>query len=457
MRWPHSGAVDRKCPFRLFYMPMKRVSFKTIGCRLNQAETAQMAARFEAEGYSIVPFGQPCDICVIHTCCVTRKAERTCMRFARMAKRSKSRPLVVLAGCAVEIDPERLKEECGAHLAVGQKDKFRLTEIAADVRKPAESKPAAAPTAPAQEERKDAKLQVHAWKMTTPVPRFETKRAVIRVQDGCDFRCSYCIVPLARGKPVGRPCREILEEIRLLADAGFKEFVLTGANLACYEDGPWRLVDLLEEIEELPRVARIRLSSIEVSTTERAVIDYMAQSEKLCHSIHLPLQSGDDRILAAMGRRYTSAEYRSLAEYAVEKVPLVGLGTDIIVGFPGEDKTMFSNSVKMVRSLPFSNLHIFPYSKRPGTRAATMPGQVKNEEKDRRAAVLAKLGMEKRRSFARNFIGRTVSVLIEGVTADGVGTGWTGEYLEAQLPGPANKINTIVRFTPTGVRDDVLV
>lgn len=415
---------------------MKRVSLKTIGCRLNQAETALIAAQFEQAGCQIVPFGAPCDVAVIHTCAVTGKAERDGIRYARSISRLGPRPLIVLAGCAVEVDADKQRRQSGADILAGQRDKYRLPElIERRLGNIIEAQPAASP----------------------PVPRYERTRAILKVQDGCDFCCSYCIVPKARGAPASRPFGEILDEARKLSDHGFKEIVLTGANLACYADGKRNLIHVLESLEKIPGFCRIRLSSIEVSTIENDLIDFMAGSQKLCRYIHLPLQSGDDGILKAMRRRYDSTRYRTIIEYAVGKVPLLGIGTDIIVGFPGEDQAAYANTVKFVKELPFSNLHVFSYSERPGTKAALFPGKVRSCDIKSRTRELITIGREKGNAFAKRFVGRKVCVLLEKLCRAGRGIGWTSEYVQAQVFGQGLKENECVEFTPTNAEDGMLV
>ncbi|MFC1498694.1 tRNA (N(6)-L-threonylcarbamoyladenosine(37)-C(2))-methylthiotransferase MtaB [Verrucomicrobiota bacterium] len=406
---------------------IKTVSFKTIGCRLNQAETAHIAGQFNAAGYRIVPFGKTCDICVIHTCAVTHKAEKDSARIARSVKRSNEDCFVILTGCAVETGGKKLLSESSADIVINQSNKFKLLELIAET-----------PT-----------LQ-HSntpYSHTVILPHFSTTRALVKVQDGCDFRCAYCIVPFTRGSSKSRPFQEILDEVNKLVDTGFREVVLTGANLGCYEYNNKHLVDLIHRIEST-HIDRIRLSSIELSTTERAIIEYMTQSEKLCRYIHLPLQSGDNNTLRLMKRKYTISEYRQLIDYAVEKIPFLGIGTDIIVGFPGENDTAFGNTLSMVRELPFSNLHVFPYSKRPGTRAETMKDQVSEKDKKQRTSDLINIGAEKKKSFAVKFLKKKVSVLIEKISND-CAAGWTSEYVKAKIRGSNIKPNRIIEFTPS--------
>jgi threonylcarbamoyladenosine tRNA methylthiotransferase MtaB len=402
------------------------VSFKTIGCRLNQAETARMAAQFTAAGYKVVPFPEQCDVCVIHTCTVTSRADKDGVRLARVAKRSNPNMVVVVAGCSAEVSPERVKKESLADFVVGQRDKFNLPDILS--RGPAQSRPKPAARA------------------ATCVPIFTNTRALVKVQDGCDFHCAYCIVPTARGEPSSRSFPEIVDEVEALADRGYVEVVLTGANLGRYESGGKTLPDLIARVEKLPGILRIRLSSIEISTVERDLIDYMAGSAKLCRCLHLPLQSGDDRILASMGRKYDTARFRSTVDYALSRIPLLGLGTDIIVGFPGEDENSFQQTVRLVDEIQFSNVHAFSYSKRPGTRAAKMSGQVSKKEKKRRVQEIIGLAEKKRIAFADRFIGRQVSVLIES-GADHT-AGWTSEYVAARLESRSCKRNEVVTFVP---------
>ena len=407
---------------------MKTVSFKTIGCRLNQAETAVMAAQFTGAGFTIVPFDEPADVCVIHSCAVTAVAERKSARHARFARRKNSEAFIILAGCAVEANDHML-ESTGADVLANQEQKNRLLDLL------------------------PASLRPDDSGSTTPTPLFNATRALVKVQDGCNFRCTYCIVPDLRGEPTSRPISAICDEASRLADLGHKEIVLTGANLGCYTDGSLDVIDLLTAVEKLPNIERIRISSIEPSTVERRIIDFMADSSKLCRYIHLPLQSGDDGILSRMHRRYTADEFRSTVEYAVEKIPRLGLGTDVIAGFPGEDDAAFQHTSEMIDELPFNNLHVFTYSKRPGTEASLMPDQIEMAVAKSRSAQLLALGKTKKADFAASFIGHPADVLIEQQLEDGNAIGWTGEYVQAVLVGT---VNTIVNFTPSSATDGIL-
>jgi len=264
------------------------VSFKTIGCRLNQAETTQINAQFEAAGWQVVEFGGACDAAVIHTCAITQRAESDGAQFARRARRQGAR-FVVLAGCAVEHNGDALKTATGADLIADQSQKFNLpallTSLMASALLPAVRSDEACADRPAAG------------------PAFSTTRALVKVQDGCDFRCSYCIVPETRGAPRSRPFQAVLDDIRRQVDSGHREITLAAANLGCYRDPPYGLIDLLAAADAITGLDRLRIGSIESTTVEREIIDFMARSRTLCRFLHLPLQSGDAGVLQRMQRR----------------------------------------------------------------------------------------------------------------------------------------------------------
>lgn len=415
------------------------VCFKTIGCRLNQAETARIAAQFAAAGWQLTESGGPCDAAVINTCTITHHAERDGARWARRLRREGARR-VILAGCAVEHDGEALKAATGADLIAGQAQKFSLPERLA-----AEFGFFPAPGTDETPGRDD---------VATPAV-FDTTRGLVKVQDGCDFRCSYCIVPNTRGTPVSRTLPAIMDDIQRLADAGYREITLTGANLGCYHAPPFSLIDLLERTERIGGLERVRIGSIETTTVEREVIDFMASSRKLCRFLHLPLQSGDDAVLRRMRRRYTVAQFRETVEYAAARMPDLGLGTDVIVGFPGEDDRAFQHTRALIRDLPFSNLHVFSYSPRRGTPAANMPDPVPAAIKKQRAAELIAIGKTKRRDFASTFIAKPVTILTERSMRGTIG--WTSQYLAVRIPGHPLPRNTLTTCIPQRLAGETLI
>jgi threonylcarbamoyladenosine tRNA methylthiotransferase MtaB len=412
-----------------------RISFRTFGCRLNQAETAAFERAFAAAGWQVAPFGEPADVAVIHGCAVTRPAELECLRLARGLKRRAAgrgdpAPWVVLVGCVVEAGGGPVP---GVDLLVARKDKARLPEILARL---------AGQTSPDRP--------------TGRPPPVRRVRALLKVQDGCDFFCSYCIVPHLRGPPVSRPWQVVLDEARTLAAAGATELVVTGCNLACYRDGTRGLADLVAAICALDEVGRVRLGSIEPATGEREIVDLMGACPKLCRHLHLPLQSGDAAVLRAMGRRYTPESFAATVCDAAGRVPGLGLGTDAIVGFPDETEAAFGNTRRLLAALPFGNLHVFPYSERPGTRAAELPGRVAPAVRKARAASLLALREAKRQSFALEFVGREVDVLVERADRHG-GRGWTGAYVECRVAGGRQEdVGRILRVRPESAENGVL-
>lgn len=414
----------------------KTVAFKTIGCRLNQAETAAITGRFTAAGYTPVDFGAPCDVAVIHGCAITQAAESESLQSARRAKRANPDAIVILTGCPVETMEGSLIENT-ADLIIGQSGKMALPHLLHSLH------PDRFPSPPPN--------------TANAAPFFETKRAFIKIQDGCDFKCAYCIVPAARGLPHSRPLPDIVKEARHAACTGFRELILTGANLGRYQNASDTLATLLPAIESIPEVGRFRLGSVELTTAEKIIMQFMGTSSKLCRFLHLPLQSGDDRILASMGRRYNSDTFHRVLADIASYLPGVGLGTDVIVGFPGEDDSAFENTLRLVHALPFSNIHVFPYSRRPGTRADAMPHQVHDAVKKERVGILMDIAKSKRAQFAQTFQGRDAAILVEKIDASGVAWGWTAEYFDAKVNAPDARIGDLVNFTVDRISNSQLM
>lgn len=417
------------------------VSFKTLGCRLNQAETAAFAGGLEAFGFSLSDREDgPCDVHVVHTCAITHAAEVEALRAVRHARRALGPAvLLVAAGCAVELPgAEDAFRDAGADLVVRRADKPRLPELVAA----ALGLPTSGAFSPA-------------------LPRFSTTRAILKVQDGCACRCAYCIVPSTRGAPQSRPFSDAIAEADAVFRAGYREIVVTGVNLALYRDGGHSLRDLCAAFLALGsrNGARLRLGSIEPVGDVHGLVGLAASHPgDICPFFHFPLQSGSDRILCAMRRPYSAAQYELLAEKTLEALPFACLGADIITGFPGEDDAAFAETVRLVERIPFGNLHVFPYSERPGTPASAFPDSVPMHVRRERARELVALGEAKRAVFAQQFVGRDVVMLVERVSPDGIGTGWSGEYLPCRLPGctPAD-INTLKPLRVASASSDTLL
>lgn len=411
-----------------------RIVLQIMGCRLNHAEGAAIRAALEEAGHEVAVGGDPAgaDAFVLHTCAVTAAAQTEALRHLRAARRA-GVPHAVVSGCAANVADAAALRGAGADEIVARRGPAPGGAVAPLVA--------------------DALLRPDA----RPPSVFST-RATVKIQDGCSFRCSYCIVPDARGEPRSRAFDDVLAECRGLVARGFREIVLAGVNVACWHGAGRSLADLVGAVSGLPGLARLRIGSVEPHTTEAEIVSLMgAPDSKLCPMLHYPLQSGSDRILRAMRRRYSAADYRAAVERALAAVPDLGLGADVIAGFPGETDADFEETVRLVRDYPFSNLHVFPYSERPGTPAATMPGAVPVRVRRDRAKALIAIGEERRAAFAASFAGRAVEVLVERVGADGVAEGWTGPYLRARLPGrvPAD-VGSVVRARVASVAGDVL-
>lgn len=421
----------------------RRVSFHTLGCRLNQAETALMAEKFRAKGYVLADHGTAVEVAVIHTCTVTDRADARCRHEIRKIRRRSPDALVCAVGCLSQSDPDQVAAVRGVDLVVGNEGKYDLADLlethvrggdpAIHVsRRPDGSTP----------DYPEAGYHIH------------TTRANIKVQDGCNFACSYCPLPRIRGRPRSRPLDDVLIEGRELVRRGHRELVVTGVNLGTYRHEAFRLSHLARALSEIPGVARVRISSIEPTTIEDELLEWMAASSGACRHLHVPLQSGDDGVLERMGRLYTTAEFTAFVEKAMDRVPGLGLGTDVIVGFPGETEAEYRNTRRLVSSLPFTYLHVFSYSDRRKTASAGYAGKVDRETVKARSTDLRALALEKKQAFFRSHLDREVEVLMESVDEDGLRKGLTSTYLRVGVVPAAAGENDRVRVRLTSVEKD---
>jgi len=419
---------------------MRTVAFKTFGCRLNQAETVAFEQAFVAAGFCRVRFGESAEVVVVHSCVVTQTAENECLRQLRTLRRKWPTVRLVLSGCAAEAVPQERLLAAGADLVVGRARREALVQrVLERWPTPLEG------------------LEQQTPVMRTSPPR-RSHRALLKVQDGCDFFCTYCIVPHTRGGPVSRSLEICLRDAAAMIAEGYREIVVTGCNIACYADGSRGLVDLLSALSALPGLGRLRLGSIEPGTVEGAVAEWMAASEKICKFLHLPIQSGDDGVLARMGRRYTSAQVIDTVRRARALMPDAAFGADVICGFPGESDDAFERTLHAVAEAGFSNLHVFPYSERPGTPACTFDGSVPVAVRRQRAKRLIAQGDAQREAFAHRFLGQRVEVLVERFDREGRACGWSGEYLPCAVSGvPRERVGDLCVFTVEKVCGTTLV
>jgi threonylcarbamoyladenosine tRNA methylthiotransferase MtaB len=417
-----------------------RASLHTIGCRLNQAETAILADRLKTQGYDIVEHGKPTDLFILNTCSVTDEAERVCRYEIRRTLRLSPHAFVAVTGCYAQTGAHALRHIPGIDLIVGGQYKMNLPDYL-----PARD---ALRKQPAPELLHTRTIDREDFVMPG-VGDYTSVRANLKIQDGCNFMCSFCIIPFARGHERSRQFDDVLREAETLAARGHRELVLTGVNIGRYDDRGRSLVDLITRLESIAGIDRIRISSIEPTTITDDLLDCMATSRKLCRYLHIPLQSGDDGILQAMNRHYTIKDYTDLIERASARIPDLGLGTDLLVGFPGEGEPQFVNTLAMGRDLPFGYFHVFGFSKRPGTAATRITPFVHPSTIRARCRSLSTLSRSKRLAFAHGYTGRTLDVLFEGQDK-GLWTGLTHNYLRVGVASPDSLRNDIRTVTITG-------
>jgi len=408
-----------------------RIYVSSLGCKLNQSEMEGLAARLAAGGHRVVASPAEADLCVLNTCAVTHVAAQKSRQALRRLHRENPQARLVATGCYAELAPEDLNDLPGIEQVAGNVDKDHLPELLGLIE--TVSAPSLAPGA------------------SQLMPPLSRTRSFVKIQDGCDNACSYCIIRLARGPQRSRPAEEILAEIRARLAAGHQEIVLTGVHIGAYgrdrgdsavEDDLWSLV---RRILSGTAVPRLRLSSIEPWDLPAPVLDLWADP-RLCRHLHLPLQSGSDATLRRMNRRYTSAEFAALVAAARAAIPDLAVTTDVIVGFPGETEAEFAESLSFVQQIGFAQAHVFPYSLRSGTPAARMPGQVPSQVKAARARAMRAAAAAASRAFRQQFLGRTLDVLWESAKpgeADPVWSGLTGNYLRVYAPSSENLANTL--------------
>jgi threonylcarbamoyladenosine tRNA methylthiotransferase MtaB len=426
----------------------RRAALHTIGCRLNQAETALLADRLRSDGYTLVEFGEPTDLLVLNTCSVTERAEADCRHLVRRTLRRSPEAFVAVTGCYAQSGAEALRRIEGIDLIVGTQYKMQLADYL-----PA---PAAIRKAPAPHLLHTRRIGREEFALAG-TGEYGSARACLKIQDGCDFMCAFCIIPFARGHERSRRPDDALREAEALVGRGHRELVLTGVNVGRYDADGCSLLDLIRRLERIEGLDRIRISSIEPTTVPDALLDHMAVSRKLCRYLHVPLQSGDDAILNAMNRRYTAAEYRAFIEQALRRVPDLGLGTDLMVGFPGETEAQFATTLALAGELPFDYLHVFTFSRRPGTAAAKLKATVASRAVTARRNALAALSRAKRLASYQRFVGRTLQVLFESREPDGRWTGLTGNFVRVAVFAREDLTNRLRDVVVTGVMDGLAV
>jgi len=385
---------------------MKSISIVTLGCKVNQYDTAVILNQLPKSKYQRVPFSDKADVYVIDTCTVTHKADAEARNYINRAKRANPDGLVVVTGCYAQVSPEELREVQGVDYVIGNSHKFSsLLKVIREGKRQKEPKVFISDIF--KEKRKGFE--------SPDIEIFPGRtRAFLKVQDGCNYACTFCIIPRARGRSRSLDIPEILTRMEKLAESGYKEIVLTGVHIASYgRDIGTNFFDLLREIEKEKIVNRVRLTSLDPADTELELIDFIAESETICPQFHIALQSGDRNILKRMRRRYDPERFLDLTNKIRQRIPDAAIGSDIMVGFPGETEEEFLNTYSIAKESPLTYFHVFPYSKRKMTPAAVMPDQLHPNKIKDRSRRLRELGSKKKTEFFKQFIGRVFPVLIE--------------------------------------------
>lgn len=408
-----------------------KVALHTLGCKLNFSETSTIGNQFLTKGFQIVEFDERADIYVFNTCSVTENAEKECRQLVRRALRQNPEAFVVVTGCYAQLRPEEISRIEGVDVILGSNEKFKLFSLLDDFNKKDLACIYVSPT-----------QQLNEFGAAHSTDADSRTRAYFKIQDGCDYKCSFCTIPLARGASRSMNPADIINEFNKLINSGYKEIILTGVNVGDYgKTFSTNLFNVLQQMINLPGDFRIRISSIEPNLLTDDIIELTAQSEKLCNHFHIPLQSGSSGILKAMQRRYKAADYSKLIYKLKNKIPDVGIGVDVIVGFPGETEEDFLQTYKFLNELPISYLHVFTYSERPNTKAISLPDTVEVHERKKRNNMLRILSEKKRHAFYSEMMGKNMEVLFENENDNGIMKGFSSNYVRVSHPYAENYVN----------------
>ena len=420
----------------------KTIAFHTLGCKLNYSETSAIARQFEGAGYSTVKFQDGANIYVINTCSVTDFADRKCRKIVRQALRHSPDAYVVVTGCYAQLKPQEISEIPGVDLVLGAAEKFRILDYVDDISKaPGKGMVSAG-------EIKEANSFTNAFSFG------DRTRSFLKVQDGCDYKCTFCTIPLARGKSRSDEVENVVENAKKIADLGVKEIVLTGVNIGDFGNGTSVIegerpkkeamfIDLIKELDKVEGIDRFRISSIEPNLCTNEIIEFVAQSNRFVPHFHMPLQSGNNKQLRQMRRRYKKELYVERVAKIKELMPHCCIGVDVIVGFPGETNEDFLATYNFINELDITYLHVFTYSERPNTPANEMEGVVPFHIRRERNEMLRILSEKKKRHFYSQYIGQTRTALFEVSKNKDLMSGFTDNYLKIELPYNPEMINEL--------------
>lgn len=399
-----------------------KVAFHTLGCKLNYSETSSISKQFLDKGFELTSFENEADVYVFNTCSVTEAAERECRQLIRRALKQNPNAYIIVTGCYAQLRPGQIAKIDGVDAVLGSNEKFKLFSILKDFDKKGLTCISVTPSENLTE-----------FGIAHSTDNDNRTRAFLKIQDGCDYNCSFCTIPLARGQSRSMPADKVKDEFIKLLEAGYKEVILTGVNVGDYgKNINTDLFNLLVELINTEGDFRIRISSIEPNLISDKMIELVANSEKLCNHFHIPLQSGSQRILNAMQRRYNVIDYEKLIYKVKSKIPDAGIGVDVIVGFPGETEEDFVHTHNFIRDLPVTYLHVFTYSERPDTKAISFPGSIDIVERKRRNNILRILSEKKKSEFCREMTGTKQRVLFEKNNKNGWMHGYTSNYIRVK-------------------------
>lgn len=424
----------------------KKVALHTLGCKLNFSETSTIGKSFLSNGFEIVDFKDKADVYVFNTCTVTENAERECRQLVRRALRCNPAAFVIVTGCYAQLRPDEIAEIEGVDAVLGSNEKFKVFSLLDDFEKRELSCIYVSPTAELNDQ----------FGFASSSEADSRTRAYLKIQDGCDYKCSFCTIPLARGLSRSMDPKALISEFKSLVEQGYKEIVLTGVNVGDYgKMFGTNLYQLILKLIEVDGKFRIRISSIEPNLLTDEIISITAKSEKLCNHFHIPLQSGSPAILKAMQRRYTIEDYKKIIDKVNISIPDVGIGVDVIVGFPGESEENFMETYSFLKDLPVSYLHVFTYSERPDTKAVGLTDKVEMTERKKRNSMLRILSEKKRRYFYNQMVGKELEVLFEAENIDSWIKGFTTNYVRVQNEFDPSLINEFSSIRVTTVDENL--
>ena len=425
----------------------KKVALHTLGCKLNFSETSTIGGDFLSRGFEIVEFKESADIYVFNTCTVTETAEKECRQLVRRALRQNPEAYVIVTGCYAQLRPDEIASIDGVDAVLGSKEKFKLFSLIDSFEKKEVSCIYVSPT-----------NELNDFGPAHSTDADSRTRAYFKVQDGCDYNCSFCTIPLARGSSRSMELEKLVADFRSLVQHGYKEIILTGVNVGDYGKSTNNSFhDLLLRLVQVEGEFRLRVSSIEPNLLTDEIIELTASNEKMSKHFHIPLQSGSPEILKRMQRRYKVEDYRKLIDKLNSRIPGVGIGVDVIVGFPQEKESEFDETCKLLKSLDIAYLHVFSYSERENTLSAKMQGKVSEIEKEKRSRLLHSLSTEKKETFYKKFINKEMKVLFERKNKNGNMYGFTTNYIKVETVAQKELFNKITNVKLLGIDKEKMV